>query len=102
MGMFYLIVIARTDTNSGKCWIGTKAHRLASPREHRTVSGKSGDGEAQAAAQHPWRHRERKDRAGTQPHSEPDCRWQGKLCPKVILGHPEKNDAACSAQTGMD
>lgn len=37
MGVFYLIVIAKTDRNSGKCWIGTKVLRLASSREHRTL-----------------------------------------------------------------
>ena len=53
MGMFYLVIIARTDRNGGKCWAATKAHKLLGPREHRPVSGRAGDGEAQAAAQHP-------------------------------------------------
>lgn len=85
MGMFYLVVIARTDRNGGKCWAGTKAYRLAGPREHRGVSGRSGDGEAQAAAQHPRGDGERKDRGGIQPCSEPGCRWRGELSLKVIL-----------------
>lgn len=64
MGMFYLLVIARTDRNNGKYWVGTKVHRLAGHREHKnSVSGSSGNGEA--AAQHPWEHREKKDRVGT-------------------------------------
>lgn len=35
MGIFYLLVIARTDRNNGKCWVGTKAQRLAGHREHK-------------------------------------------------------------------
>lgn len=53
MGKFYLVIIARTDRNGGKCWAATKMHRLLGPREHRAVSGRSGGEEAQAASQHP-------------------------------------------------
>lgn len=33
MGMFYLVVVGRTDRSGGKYWAGPRMHRLAGLRE---------------------------------------------------------------------
>lgn len=81
MGLFYLLVIARTDRNSGKCWIGTKAHRLTGPREHRRF----GHGEAQATPQHLVGTGRGRIELGP---SLTSGGGGGSSAPKVILRHP--------------
>lgn len=53
MGMFCLVLVARTGQNGGKCCAAAMVRRSLRPMEHRAVSLRCGDGEAQAAAQHP-------------------------------------------------
>lgn len=100
MGMFYLLVIARTDRNSGKCWIGTKAHRLAGHREHRTLClGDLGMERLQFSTLGGTGRR----RTELRP-SHPQSLTAGggeSSAPRLSLD-PEKDEAACSTQTGMD
>lgn len=101
MGKFYLVIIARTDRNGGKCWAATKMHRLLGPREHRAVSGRSGDEEAQAASQHPGGTGRRRTEVGSSRVQSPTAGDGQNSASRLSFETEKKGVTACSTQTGV-